>query len=525
MIKEIINELESKEVSIYLENNEIVLESENEIDFSIIDKIKKNKPLLVNFLNKIDEKQEYDSIDVVAVDMDYPISYAQRRLWILNQFDGGDVVSNLYGKIELEGEYDLDCFERAIHSVIDRHEILRTVFVENDNGEIRQEVKSTEESNFELIYRDFYNDQESLELYIKNDSLKAFNLTKGPLIRAAILKLNSELNIFYFNMHHIISDGWSMEVLSKDVLGYYEAYRFNKKLSLKELSIQYKDYTLWQLNQIENQNNNNSINYWRDILSGDIPVLNLSENKIRPKVMTHSGDWLGTYIDKDLLAKIKRYSQTNGGSVFTVLLAVLNVLLHKYTSGRDIIIGTSVTGRDHVDLKDQIGFYVNALALRNKIDPEETFDSFYSRLRENTFGAYNHQMYPFDKLVEDLKIKKDLSRNILFDTMLILQNNRDHKIDIKLNQEDINSFVHVKNTGSKLDLELVFEELGEFLSFKLIYNTDIFDASFIKQLMTNYKVLMLKILNEPNDSIKQYRYQQEFVKSLKKKNIQRLRNL
>src|SRR5690606_21889389 len=175
--------------------------------------------------------------------------------------------------------------------------------------------------------------------------------------------------VFYFNMHHIIGDGWSMEVLSRDVFRYYDAYRSGKEPEMEELRIQYKDYSSWQLAQLEEDSFKAHREYWLGRLSGELPLLDLPSTKRRPRVRTYNGHGLSTYLDKGATADLKRYSEDNGGSLFMGLLACWSVLMYRYTSQRDIVIGTPVAGRDHADLEDQIGFYVNTLALRNEIDP------------------------------------------------------------------------------------------------------------------------------------------------------------
>lgn len=452
------------------------------------------------------DKKEYIGITKVKELDSYDVSDAQRRLWVLSQFEGGSVAYNMPSTIILNGNFDIEKFEKAIYAVINRHEILRTVFRENGEGEILQIIKNSEDFNFELVYKDFKEDQNLAKLYIKQDSYVPFDLENGPLLRAAMLKISEDEFVFYYNMHHIISDGWSMEILSQDVLAYYEAFKNDENPKLKKLPIQYKDYASWQLGQLDTDTSKVSKDFWLDKLSGELPILDLPTNKNRPIIKTYDGSLLTTYIDKDITSFIKNYSQVNGGSLFTGLLAVLNVLLYKYTSEKDVIIGTVVAGRDHIDLKDQIGFYVNTLALRNQINPEKTFNSFYSELKTNTLAAYNHQMYPFDRLIEDLNLDRDTSRSVLFDVMLVLQNNRENQISINLSEEELESLRYTEKAISKFDLEFSFEEIGDYLSFNVIYNSDIYDKEIISQLIKHYKQLLKTLQNNCDVTIGEIDY-------------------
>ncbi|WP_459209767.1 amino acid adenylation domain-containing protein [Aquimarina rhabdastrellae] len=441
------------------------------------------------------EKEDYIEIPKVEESTSYIVSDAQRRLWVLSQFEGGSVAYNMPSSIVLNEDVDIKSFEKAIYSVINRHEILRTIFKQDEEGEIRQIVKNTGDFNLEVVYKDFKDDPNQAELFIKQDSYKPFDLEKGPLLRAAMLQVSEDKFVFYYNMHHIISDGWSMEVLSKDVLAFYDAFKNNKEPGLSELSIQYKDYASWQLSQLETDSIKKSREFWIDNLSGELPVLDLPIHKKRPVKKTYKGSLLSTYLDKEATSFIKEYSKSNGGSLFTGLLTVLNVLLYRYTSERDIIIGTPVAARDHLDLKDQIGFYVNTLPLRNEINPEETFTSFYSRLKEATLTTFNHQMYPFDRLVEDLNLDRDTSRSALFDILLVLQNNGESVIDVTLNKEELNSLKYTEKVVAKFDVEFVFRELGDYLSFNVVYNSDIYDKDIISQFIQHFKQLMSSLQN------------------------------
>jgi Condensation domain len=329
--------------------------------------------------------------------------------------------------------YDISSFRQAVYSVVARHEILRTVFRECE-GEVRQWVLSTEDSGFAIQEIDFSGSvapDQSIIDYIKEDSLVAFDLEKGPLLRAVFLRLSETDYVFYYNMHHIISDGWSMGVLSRDVLSYYNHYRSGSVELLPVLRIQYKDYAAWQLSLLDDASFKEHRAYWLGHLSGELPLLTLPFSGPRPLVQTHRGHNLRMF-SQDL----KSFSQEHGGTLFMGLLTSLNVLLYRYTGQEDLILGTPVAGREHSDLEDQIGFYVNTLALRNSIAAEESFSDLFSRIRENTLNAYTHQGYPFDRLVEELGLYRDTSRSAVLFVLKVEQ--RSVMLFLTMGQEQVN---------------------------------------------------------------------------------------
>ena len=456
----------------------------------LLQKIKENKNALLDHLSREDTKINYQDIKPLAGKGPFKLSSGQKRLWVLGQFEGGSEAYNIPNHIYLNASIEIENFKRAIDATIDRHEILRTVFREDGSGEIMQWVVDREDLGFAIDYQDFSKEADKkvkAEAYIAADAFQPFDLEKGPLLRAALLRVEEKEYVFCFNMHHIISDGWSMGVLSKDVFKYYEFYKAGKEPEIKELRIQYKDYSAWQLAQLNEASFKIHKDYWLDKLSGDLSLLDLPSTQQRPKVKTYNGQGLVTYLDKATAAKLKGYVQENGGSVFMVLLASWNVLIYRYTSQTDIIIGTPVAGRDHADLEDQIGFYVNMLALRNKVNPEEGFDNFYQSLKENTLKSFNHQMYPFERLVDDLDLQRDTSRGAVFDVVLTIQHKGEGVEGNELSEEVMNQTVDQGYRTSKFDFEITFPGQGDHLFLHIIFNRDIYDQSRVEGLIGQYK--------------------------------------
>ncbi|WP_109438419.1 non-ribosomal peptide synthetase [Aquimarina sp. AU119] len=508
-VKSIIEVLSNKNVQIFLDDSGEklrVVGDTNSLTKQDKINISDNKRMLIQLLEKSNNLNEmkFKRITPVTKSDRYSLSAGQRRLWVLSQLDEGAEVYNMPFEVVLKGEYDVTSFNSAISAVIDRHEILRTVFKLDDLGEVNQYIIPKEVLDFNLEYHDFRNyedKKDKIKAYIKEDSYKAFDLENGPLLRASLLHLEDDEYVFYCNMHHIICDGWSMNVLSKEILNFYEIFKNNKEFVISPLRIQYKDYASWQLSNLEELSNNKDRDYWLNELSGELPVIDLPSSKLRPSIKTHKGHSFKTYLSKSTTKNLRNFSQQQGGSLFISLLSTWNVLLYKYTSDQDIVIGSPVAGRDHEDLVDQIGFYVNTLALRNTVNPEESFISFYDKVKKSTLSSFDHQMYPFDRLIEDLDLKRDVGRNAIFDIMLVLQNAGSDINEFDISEHNINKIEDLGNTVSKYDIELSFQEVGDCLSFQVIYNTDVYDGIMINNLIHHFKQLLDNLLLTPKEKI------------------------
>ncbi len=448
-------------------------------------------------LVKSASNQTFKNIEVVDQQKSYPISDAQNRLWILSQYEGGSEAYHLPQHFVVELD-DVQSFGKAIEAVFERHEILRTVFRKNENQEINQWILPFNKLKFEIDYKDFSGEilaTEKAEKYIEDDIYKAFDLEKGPLVRMGLFKINENQYVFYYNMHHIISDGWSIDILHRDVMAYYNFFTNNIPLNLPELNIQYKDYASWQLKQVASEDSNLSKKYWLEQLQGEIPTIDLPSIKKRPAVKTYNGHNLSFQLPSDVTQELRTISQEAGGTLFMGLLTIWKIMIYRYTSQNDITVGTAVAGRDHADLVDQIGFYVNTIALRNKISSEKSFRQTLIDIKETTLTAYDHQMYPFDKVVNDLNKPINLSRNPLFDSILTLQNIGDRN-DKKTVKSD--TVYDLGSAKAKFDLSVTFEEMEESLSFDVVYNIDVYDGAMISNLMLHFKNILKEVLKNPD---------------------------
>ncbi|WP_459209768.1 amino acid adenylation domain-containing protein [Aquimarina rhabdastrellae] len=477
----------------------------NSVNKELLQTIKENKKELLEYLQSLQNINEQEfKIEKAEVLDSYPLSFSQKRLWILSQYETEAITYNMPTSITLEGKYDIENLKKSIIAVIDRHEILRTVFRKNSEGEINQWILDTDDIGLDINYHDFRLESNSLKLvenYIEKDSFVAFDLENGPLLRVALFQLKDEEYVFYYNMHHIISDGWSKEVLANDVLSFYNAFETKRKPTIGKLEIHYKDYAVWQLNQIETERYNKGKEYWLDKLKGDLSSIDLPGNKKRPGIKTNNGKVLRTFFDKDSTDKIKSFSKKENGSLFITIISVWNVLIYRYAGNREVIFGVPVAERSQKELENQIGFYTNTVVLRNQIDPKETFLDFYHRTKKEVVKSYEFQDYPFDRLVEDLNLKRDVSRNPVFDIMISQQNLSQNKKEVVIDEKLIQSVEDLGNRMSKFDLNISFEEIGDNIAFSIIYNTDVYEEDMVRKLMLHYKSITQALLTRPKYEI------------------------
>ena len=453
----------------------------------------------------------YESISPRPRSINYILSNSQRRLWVLSQFEEGSKAYHMPGVFELRGDLDKQKMEESFVDLIFRHESLRTVFKEDEElGEVRQWIKEAGDLSFTLKYFETDEEEKIAEL-LEDNTAEAFDLSEGPLLRGILIKRREGEYLFGMTMHHIVSDGWSMGILVRDLLKIYAGKQNETAVDLPELRIQYKDYAVWQEGEISKSDVHKA--YWLKQFEGELPVFELPGYQSRPAVKTYNGAVVSGSISKTISSKLKKYSQEKGGTLFMGLLAGVNGILHRYSSQEDIIIGSPIAGREHVDLEDQIGFYVNTLAMRTRFKGTNSFSDLFKKVKEVSLGAYEHQVYPFDALVEDLELKRDMSRSALFDVMIVLQNKEQSRIELE--GIEIRAYAQ-KQTVSKFDLTFNFTELvdGE-IHLSIEYNTDLYEEWFISQMSAHVVSFIETVIENPIESISTINY----LSALEKKKL------
>ncbi|MFK8105471.1 MAG: amino acid adenylation domain-containing protein [Saprospiraceae bacterium] len=511
---EIVHSAQSKGINLFVDEGRLAIKKEKGISVpsNLIQVIKDHKKELIEFLEQeiqVSLTAPAKSIPKLLESESYKISNAQQRLWLVCQLEERSIAYNIPSTIVLEELLDINSFKKAVQAVIARHEILRTIFKVDSTGEIRQFILSPAALDFCIDTKDYSGEEDAAAAsrdFILKDSYLAFDLAKGPLIRASLLRLSEHKYVFYYNIHHIISDGWSVAILSRDVMNYYQAFASGITPNISPLKIQYKDYAAWQLEQWKSKSYEKHQRYWLNRLSGELPIIDLPSDKHRPKVKTYNGKCLRSYLSKDLTNQLNQFVKLNEGSLYLVLLSAINVLIYKYTNADDIIIGGPVAGRTHPDLEDQIGFYVNILAFRNKIYTSDNFLDFYHRVKVSVLEDFAHQAYPFDKLVEDLGLKYNQSRALLYDISWEF-----HGSNSSMSSKDLDPkvFEEIEDGGSticKNDIEFHSTQLGDILSFELIFNVDVYDEMMIARLMHHFKSLLTNLLSTPQTALHEIEY-------------------
>ncbi|MCC9018863.1 non-ribosomal peptide synthetase [Flavobacterium lipolyticum] len=467
-------------------------------------------PTISGIISKL-ETAAYTAIPKTEEQSNYVLTSSQHRLWILSQFEGGNQAYNIPGSFELEGNLNVAYLNQAFKTVINRHEILRTSFKRNEEGEVRQFIIDPSDIDFKIDYADFTtveNQQLAVEKRAEQYAQHPFDLAQAPLVNAQLVKLSENKHLLLFNMHHIISDGWSMGILSQELITIYDHLTQNKSISLPELSIQYKDYATWMRSEEQITKQKKSEAYWLEIFGGNLPVLELPTDKMRPKMKTYAGDSITHNFSKEASVKLKTFSEQHNSSLFMTLMAGINGLLSRYTNTRDLILGTPIAGREHSDLENQIGLYLNTLAIRTRFEETADFETLLQIQKETLLDAYSHQEYPLDNLVEQLGLGRDTSRSALFDVLVVLQNQQDL---FASNAEQIESLTlkpYKANPRkvSQFDLSFIFSEKEEQLSLHIEYNTDIYQPEFVARLANHLDTFLTKALQNPEQKVATLNY-------------------
>jgi len=427
------------------------------------------------------KESSYANIESAETKEYYEVSSAQKRMWLLNQFDPDSVGYNIPNVINLEGNLDKCGLKHALQSLIDRHEVLRTSF-EIIGDEVVQRI--AEKVEFEIDC--FENSEVEIDELIKA-FIRPFDLGKAPLLRLGLIKVSENKYYLMFDIHHIISDGVSMSILTRELMALYD------RQELEEQYIQYKDFSEWQNEYLKSEKMQEQEEYWLKQFSDEIPLLNFPLDYTRPSVQSFKGASVEFRLNHRRTEELNNLAREAGATLYMVLLSVINILLSKYTEQEDIIVGSPIAGRPHTDLENIIGMFVNTLVMRNYPISSKTYEEFLKEVKEVALGAYENQDYQFESLVDKLNLRRDLSRSPLFDVMFVLQNveTRESMIaDLELTKYDTDQ------TLAKFDLTFIaIENKGEIL-FNIEYCTNLFKRETIKRLSMHLQNLIETITKD-----------------------------
>lgn len=465
----------------------------------IAERIAKLSPDRQQLLTRLLKQKQIDLSQAVILPRarnsnDAPLSFAQQRLWLVLELDPDNFAYNIPEAFLVKGRLDVNVLARSFSEIVRRHEILRTTF-QVINGEPRQVIGPPQPVPVDVV--DLSPDRDVQRL-IDEEATTVFDLTRGPLLRVKLLRRDDAEHILLLTVHHIISDGWSHGILFHELTTLYNAFIRREPSPLPELPIQYADFAMWQREWLSGEVLESELGYWRQKLTGSLPVLELPADRLRPAVPSHRGAVETFDLPPRLTAALQSLSKEENATLFMTLLAVFKVLVHRYTGQTDICVGMPIANRNRAETENLIGFFVNNLVLRSDLNGNPTFDSFLAQVRESTLNAYAHQDMPFEKLVEELQPDRSLSYMPLFQLMFMVQNTPPGEFE----HHDLNlSEIDVGVTTAKYDLSFTLSEVDDYLFGFALYNSDLFDATTIRRMLDHYRILLEAVVADRQQRI------------------------
>ncbi len=426
-----------------------------------------------------------------------PLSFSQERLWFIDQLEGS-VQYNRSFIWRLKGALNKQALANALLNIVNRHEVLRTVIVEK-GGEPYQFVNDSIKWHLEMLDGSSYlYNPEALQERIQHLILQPFDLAKDYMIRAHLLSLTDDEYVLIITMHHIASDGWSTYIFVNEVMEFYNANVENRLAGLSPLSIQYADYSLWQRNYLQGEVLDKKVEYWKDKLKG-VAVLQLPTDHQRPAEWSNRGALLQFSIDKLLSDQLQALSRQEGTTLFMTLLATFKVLLHRYSGQEDICVGSPISNRTQKEIEGLIGFFLNTLALRSEVRSELSFKELLQQIKGTAMEAFEHQDVPFEKIVEAVVKERDLSRNPLFQVMLVMQNTPEIP-DLSLEKIHLTKEEY-ENTTALFDFTFSITETPDGLEGAVEYATDLYNEETITRMVGHFRTLLGSIVKSPQQKI------------------------
>ncbi|MBD0260763.1 MAG: hypothetical protein ICV83_34015, partial [Cytophagales bacterium] len=457
--------------------------------------VREARPYTAGIILPLPVQQEY-----------YEASYAQKRLWVLHQLDNAQATYNLSWTYTFEGEQTYHAIKLAFDKLLARHESLRTTFITVE-GQPKQKIHPYQGLGprvSEVNAAHCENPEETVAKLVREEAEMPFDLEQGPLLRLKFIRSGDQSPVvLVLTIHHIVCDGWSAEVLLKEFILLSNDFMAGTSTLLPELPVQYKDFTAWQYQLMVEEETRKHQAYWLDRFSGGVPALELPLFQTRPAVQTVNGATLRRKFSRELTAGLHGMSKQEGVTLFMTLVALVKLLFHRYTGQNEIVVGTPVNGRNHIDLENQVGYYLNALVLYTVVDAADDFQGLLGKVKRTVLEAFDHQMYPIDKLIEELNLPRDTSRAPLFDVLVVLQNFADQELRSEHSRDAISALriQEVDTSTCVNDLLIEFNEYDGLLQLKLRYNTDLFKAEQMEYLAGHFQTLAHQIIASPGKCI------------------------
>ncbi|MCA1821140.1 MAG: condensation domain-containing protein, partial [Pseudonocardia sp.] len=447
------------------------------------------------------QSQQLDRIPHAQRTGPLPLSFAQQRLWFLNEFQPGSAGYNSALALRLLGLLDVAALTAALQTLLGRHESLRTTFDEV-GGKGVQVVHPPHELPLPVVdlSRAPSTGRDELDSMLSEEYARPFDLRHGPLIRALLVRLSDREHVLLLTAHHIVTDGWSMGVLTEELGTLYDAARRGEKPALPPLPLQYGDFALWQRAQESDSALAGQLDYWKRQLAGLSP-LELPTDRRRPAVRTSAGAAHEFVVPAEVTARLSELTRAADTTLFTALTAACLALFARYAGQDDVAVGTVVSGRNRPELERTVGFFVNTVVLRAHVDSSQTFREFLDTVKDTVLDAFAHDEAPFERLVDALHAERDVSRNPLFDVMVLVDSAKRTLPAFGGLQIE---HVDVPRRAANFDITVEFQEGGGVLAGRLEYNTDLFDAATIERMAGHLQMLLAGVTAEPDRPLAQF---------------------
>lgn len=497
-VKDLILEIECARGKIKVEGDHLHINApEGALTPALLKKIADQKRDIITYLNDFGNGFSLP-MTVTGTQEHYPVSSGQKRFWIQNQLDRDQIAYNIPSAYLIEGELDVDAFKRTLRTIVDRHEVLRTNII-TIGGEPRQKVHDKASFSFQCEFLDITDEEEKgkiIEQEIQSQSTFSFDVVNGNLIIAKLIREQHDKYVFILTLHHIVTDGHSEGIFISEIAQLYNAYENGQGNPLPELTVQYRDFSTWQNQQLTGGLLQNHKEYWKSKMPADRPSMTLATDYPRPRLKTYNGKSADVVLDEGLSHNLLEIAKKSNVSPFMFLLAVVKVLLFRFSGQEDITVGTSVLGREHPDLGKMIGLFINPLPLRTRLDGNESFMSTLQHVRQTVLEAYEYQAYPFEQIVSDLGIKRDLSRSPFYDVTVDYSDEQHQTKSEDIGGLKVKSITPDLPT-SQFELSFIFSRRGTDIILSIIYNTDLYGDATIQRFMTHCCHLMKSIISDP----------------------------
>ncbi len=430
----------------------------------------------------------------------FPLSFAQQRLWFVEQLDPTRPRYSAPQAIRMQGRLDIRALERSIREVISRHEILRTSFPITSEGPVQRIAPAATFSLAVVDLRCHLASQREAELMrmVDDEAQEPFDLAHGPLTRAKLVHMTEDEYVLLLSIHHLVSDGWSLGILFREVEGSYNATVRGAPTRLPDLPIQYADFAVWQRQYLTGDTLDRALAYWKERLGPEVPVLELPTDRPRPPVQTYRGASCRIELSSALTRSLHTLSEREGATLFMTLLAAFKILLHRHSGQDHVTVGSPIAGRNYKEIEGLIGLFVNALVLRTELSGNPTFRELLRRVRATALGAYAHQDLPFEKLVEELRPERDLSRAPLFQVFFNMLSYDHERLELDGLTTQIVEFP--KREG-RFDLTLYAREHHDSIGLNLVFNLDLFDEERAADMLAQLESLLDQIVHNPDERI------------------------